>query len=139
MDQLWRDWRDRFRGWTLFESRRPRGLSPDNASGELHLAFARALNAKLATEAPCGEPYFDLVIVDEAQCLRNPDNQTNSVLYETLKCQVAKWLFMSATPAHGGPGDIPRTVNKYPNCGEILDRGLASDLREMQKARTCPL
>ena len=134
MDQLWRDWRDRFRGWTLFESRRPRGLSPDNASRELNLAFARALNAKLATEAPCGEPYFDLVIVDEAQSLRNPDNQTNSVLYEALKCQVAKWLFMSATPAHGGPGDIPRIVNKYPNCGEILDCGLASDLREMHKA-----
>ena len=134
MDLLWRDWRDRFEGWTLFESRRPRGLSPDNASRELNLAFARALNAKLAAEAPCGEPYFDLVVVDEAQCLRNLGNQTNSVLYEALKCQVAKWLFMSATPAHGGPGDIPRIVNRYPNCGEILDCGLTSNLREMQKA-----
>ncbi len=134
MDQLWRHWRDRFESWTLFESRRPRGLSPDNASRELNIAFARALNAKLTAEAPWGEPYFDLVVVDEAQCLRNPDNQTNSVLYEALNCQVAKWLFMSATPAHGGPGDIPRIVNKYPNCGEILDCGLTSDLGEMQKA-----
>ena len=131
MDLLWRNWRDRFEGWTLFDSRRPRRL---NASRELNLVFARALNAKLAAEAPCGEPYFDLVVVDEAQCLRNPDNQTNSVLYEALKCQVAKWLFMSATPAHGGPGDIPRIVNKYPNCGEILDCGLTSDFGEMQKA-----
>ena len=134
MDQLWRDWQNRFKGWTLFESKPPRGLSPDNASGELNLAFARALNAKLAAEAPCGEPYFDLVVVDEAQCLRNPDNQTNSVLYEALKCQVVKWLFMSATPAHGGPGDIPRIVNKYPNCGEIVDFTLANDHRELQKA-----
>ena len=134
IDQLWRDWQDRFRSWALFQSKRPRGLSPDNASGELNLAFAHALNAKLAAEAPRGEPYFDLVVVDEAQCLRNPDNQTNSVLYEALKCQVAKWLFMSATPAHGGPGDIPRIVNKYPNCGEILDHELANDLGEMQKA-----
>ena len=134
MDQLWRDWRDRFRGWALFQSKRPRGLSPDKASGKLNLAFALALNAKLAAEAPRGEPYFDLVVVDEAQCLRNPDNQTNRVLYEALKCQVAKWLFMSATPAHGGPGDIPRIVNKYPNCGEILDPELANDRGEMQKA-----
>ncbi len=134
VDQLWRYWRNQFRSWALFKSRQPRGLSRDNQSRELNLAFARALNAKLATEAPCGEPYFDLVVVDEAQCLRNPDNQTNSVLYEALKCQVAKWLFMSATPAHGGPGDIPRIVNKYPNCGEILDCGLVGDLGEMQKA-----
>ena len=134
MDQLWRDWQDRFGGWALFQSKRPRGLSPGNVSRELNLAFAQALNTKLATEAPRGEPYFDLVVVDEAQCLRNPDNQTNSVLYEALKCQVAKWLFMSATPAHGGPGDIPRIVNKYPNCREILDPELVHDRREMQKA-----
>ena len=133
MDQLWRDWQDRFEGWALFESRRPRGLSPDNASRELNLAFARALNAKLAVEAPCGEPYFDLVVVDEAQCLRNPDNQTNSVLHEVLRDQVAKWLFMSATPAHGGPADIPRIVNHYPNRGVILDLELANDPPQMQK------
>ena len=66
MDQLWRDWRDRFRGWALFQSKRPRGLSPDKVSGKLNLAFALALNAKLAAEAPRGEPYFDLVVVDEA-------------------------------------------------------------------------
>ena len=134
MDQLWRDWQDRFKGWALFDSTRPRGLSTHNASRMLNLAFADSLNRKLAEEAPGGEPYFDLVIVDEAQCLRHPENQTNSVLNAALNGQVAKWLFMSATPAHGGPGDIARIVNHYPDCGEILDPALASDPPEMQNA-----
>ena len=133
MDQLWRDWQDRFRGWALFDSRRPRVLSAGNASRDLNLAFASALNRKLAGEAASGEPYFDLVVVDEAQCLRHPDNQTNSVLHEILRGQAAKWLFMSATPAHGGPRDIPTIVNHYPDC-TILDPKLANDLPEMQNA-----
>ena len=133
MGQLWRDWQDRFEGWAVFDSRRPRALSAGNASRELNLAFARALNRKLAGEAASGEPYFDLVVVDEAQCLRHPNNQTNSVLNEILRGQVAKWLFMSATPAHGGPRDIPTIVNHYPHC-TILDPKLANDLPEMQNA-----
>ena len=134
MDQLWRYWRERFMGWGLFDSTRPRDLSPDSASRKLNLAFAHSLNRKIAAEAFGDEAYFDLVIVDEAQCLRNPDNQTNSVLHEALKGQVAKWLFMSATPAHGGPADIPTIVNRYPDCGEILEPTLAEDLPELQKA-----
>ena len=133
MDQLWRDWQDRFKGWSLFDSRRPRELTADNASRELNLAFAGALNEKITGEAASGEPYFDLVVVDEAQCLRHPGNQTNSVLHEVLRGQVAKWLFMSATPAHGGPGDIPTIVNHYPDC-TILDPELANDLPELQNA-----
>ena len=50
MDQLWRDWRDRFGGWTLFESRRPRGLSPDNASGETESRVCASTERK----ARCG-------------------------------------------------------------------------------------
>ena len=134
MDRLWHHWRERFMGWALFESARPRDLSPDSASRKLNLAFAHSLNRKIAAEALGDEAYFDLVIVDEAQCLRNPDNQTNSVLHEALKGQVAKWLFMSATPAHGGPADIPTIVNRYPDCGEILKPALADDLPRLQKA-----
>ena len=117
----------------LFDLKRPRSLSPDNASWELNLAFARALNARLASETRGCEPYFDLVVVDEAQCLRNPGNQTNNVLYTALKGQVFRWLFMSATPAHGGPADIPTTLNRYPTRGKILAPHLADDLPEMQK------
>ena len=133
MDQVWHDWQAEFRAWALFESTRPKSLAADNASRQLNLAFARALNAKLASESPSGEPYFDLVVVDEAQCLRNPGNQTNSVLYDALKGQVTKWLFMSATPAHGGPQDISTITNHYPDC-TTLDPELINDLPKMQNA-----
>ena len=133
VDALWHGWQERFRRWALFESERPRTLSRDNARLELNLACARALNRKLAGEATGGDPYFDIVIVDEAQCLRHPGNQTNRVLQEALCGQVAKWLFMSATPAHGGPRDIPTIVNHYPGCA-VLDPELADDLPGMQAA-----
>ena len=73
-------------------------------------------------------------MVDEAQCLRNPDNQTNRVLFAALRGHVSKWLFMSATPAHGGPEDLPKILNHYPNCGEVLDPDLVHDLPAMQRA-----
>jgi len=133
MDQLWHDWRTRFEGWALFDSKRPSVLSLENASRKLNLAFAGALNRKLTSETKGGKPYFDLAIIDEAQCLRNPNNQTNSVLHKTLHGQVAKWLFMSATPAHSGPRDIPTIVNHYSD-SKILDSELADDLPKMQDA-----
>ena len=133
MDALWERTSQRLRSWGLFGVERPRGLSGDNASELLNLAFAKALNAKLVREV--GERgYFDLVIVDEAQCLRNPDNQTNRVLFEALRDHVKKWLFISATPAHGGPEDLPRILNHYPSVGEVLDPDLVHDLPAMQTA-----
>ena len=66
MTQLWRDWRDRSVAGRSSSLDDREGFPPDNASRELNLAFAQALNAKLAAEAPSGEPYFDLVVVDEA-------------------------------------------------------------------------
>ena len=133
MDALWQDVTTQAKRWGLFDLKHPGTLSPDNASWRLNLAFAGALNARLASEARSHEPYFDLVVVDEAQCLRNPCNQTNNVLYTALEGQVSKWLFMSATPAHGGPADIPTTLNRYPARGEILAPHLADNLPDMQK------
>ncbi len=117
----------------LFNTRMPnrRVLTGENGSREVNLAFAKALNTKLTEEAE-NEPYFDLVIVDEAQCLRNPNNQTNDVLYHVLKDQVKKWLLVSATPAHGGPGDLPTILNHYPNRGKVLEPSLVDDLDSMQ-------
>ena len=134
IDRLWRDIQRRVQGWGLFGMDCPEGLSPSDASRRLNLAFGRALNKKLS-EAADGEPYFDLVIIDEAQCLRNPSTQGNRVLSECLQGQVAKWLFMSATPAHSGPGDILRIVNHYPDsCREIVPQGLERDLPGLQEA-----
>ena len=131
-NELWEDTSRKLRGWGLFGVKRPCGLSADNASELLNLEFARAVNARLTEEAG-DRTYFDLVIVDEAQCLRNPDNQTNCVLFAALMGHVRKWLFMSATPAHGGPEDLPRILNHYPNSGEVLDPDLVHDLPAMQE------
>ena len=133
LDALWRRTEARLRGWGLFDVEPLEELTRENASRELNLVFARALNAKLSSESG-GGPYFDLVIVDEAQCLRNPWNQTNQVLFEALRGHVGRWLFMSATPAHGGPEDIPTIVNRYPDVGESLPADLAGDLPAMQEA-----
>jgi hypothetical protein len=132
MDTLWRQTERKLQGWGLFDVQRPEDLRPENASHLLNLTFAQALNTKLTAESGQG-PYFDLVIMDEAQCLRNPDNQTNKVLFEALKGHVHKWLFMSATPAHGGAEDIPTILNHYPDGGQVLDPGLAKDLPALQK------
>lgn len=133
VDAVWTDTVQKLRGWGLFHARRPKRLSLDDASRQLNLAFASAFRAKLAEEAN-GRPYFDLVIVDEAHCLRNPDNQTNQVLFSSLRDQVDRWLFMSATPAHGGPDDLPTTLNHYPECGEVLPLTMVHDLPAMQAA-----
>ena len=133
MNDLWERTSQQLRSWGLYEAKRPDGLSHSNAHWQLNLAFADALNKRLTKES--GEQaYFDLVIVDEAQCLRNPTNQTNRVLFAALRRQVKKWLFMSATPAHGGPGDLPRILNHYPQSGEILDPNLVHCLPAMQES-----
>ena len=111
----------------------PKNLTSGDVSCKLNLVFANALNLKL-TELAEGEPYFDLVIIDEAQCLRNPCNQTNQVLYSVLKGQVNRWLFMSATPTHAGLGDLPAILNRYPDCkDEVLNLELLDNPRDLQK------
>uniref|UniRef100_UPI0030FAAC1F DEAD/DEAH box helicase family protein n=1 Tax=Euzebya pacifica TaxID=1608957 RepID=UPI0030FAAC1F len=119
----------------LFDVEPPKSLTPDNALALLQTTFAEAGNRLLAAHGG-DRPYYDLVIVDEAQCLRNPDNQTNTVLHTLLAGQTAKWLFMSATPAHSGPGDIPTILNHYPQAGTLVDPGLAvpERLPELQEA-----
>lgn len=139
VDALWGRTENRLHTWGLFDVRQPPALGPDNASRELNLAFAKALNRKLASESAAGDPFFDLVIVDEAQALRNPLNQTNQVLFSALQGNVRKWLFMSATPAHSGPRDIPTILNhypRYPGADDVLEPELAEagDLQPMQSA-----
>lgn len=101
------------------------------ASWDHNLAFAQDINAWLAQ---CGIR-FDLVVVDEAQCLRNLDGQqTNTVLREMLKGRVERWLFLSATPAHSGAANIVTVMNSYPGRGELIDPALSGTaLRETMK------
>lgn len=74
-----------------------------------NLAFAQAVNRWLENRGI----FFDLVIVDEAQCLRNHEQQTNTVLRTLLRSRTDNWLFLSATPAHSGIHNIGTILNEY--------------------------
>lgn len=108
-------------------------VTEENVGYAANLAFARAANRRLGA-LHGGGPYFDLVVLDEAQCLRNPGNQTNTLLHELLGGQVERWLFMSATPAHAGPRDITTVLNHYPGAGQLVDPELTTDLPRLQRA-----
>lgn len=95
---------------------------PDGQKEDFSSKCNEALAKAVANKFNQDEIYFDLVIVDEAQCLRNYDNQTNKVLFEIFKNRVSNWLFMSATPTHSGVWNLPAVVNRYP-CKDILPKG----------------
>lgn len=87
----------------------------DERSFVYNQAFAKYVNRWFALESI----YFDLVVVDEAQCLRNETNQSNTVLRTMLQGRVKRWLFLSATPAHSGVGNICTVLNNYPDNPKI--------------------
>jgi SNF2-related domain len=85
-----------------------------------NMAVANAIAKKLNNE----EIVFDLVVVDEAQCLRNSNNQTNKVFHTLFNGRVNNWLFLSATPAHSGVHNLQSVLNHYPSRGELLPNDL---------------
>ena len=133
VSEMWQEWRDRLVGWGLHDLPRSLGrLRPEEASLAFNLEFARGLNAMLASQVG-RSPAFDLVVVDEAQYLRHPENQTNQVLYEILKGNVGKWLFLSATPVHSGPRDLANLLNHYPCSEEVIPESAFEDEAELQE------
>lgn len=95
----------------------PHCANEDERSLKYNKLFARSVNQWMANK----NIHFDLVVVDEAQCLRNKDNQTNTVLRTLLKGRVKNWLFLSATPAHSGVHNIATLLNAYPDVENLID------------------
>lgn len=91
-------------------SQQPPEASGEGASFDFNKVFAQQVNAWLKKR----KLVFDLIVVDEAQCLRNPHNQSNTVLFHLMKGCVDKWLFLSATPAHSGVETLGAVLNHYP-------------------------
>jgi hypothetical protein len=115
MATAWEKWRSRILGWGLHGATEVMAdVDPDSMSFEFNQELGRALNKKLHDLASEGLP-IDLLVVDEAQCLRNPENQTNTVFKEVFDGVVGKWLFLSATPVHGSPDDVRNVLNHYPS------------------------
>ncbi|MCA9583252.1 MAG: DEAD/DEAH box helicase family protein, partial [Myxococcales bacterium] len=136
----WAEWRTRLSSWGLHHTDEAPGRAPlEDASRQFNIAFADAFN-KMLSDRVGRNPTFDLVIVDEAQCLRHPDNQTNEVLRTIFRRHVGKWLFMSATPVHGGLGDLQRVLNTYPDPDgdAFIHERLLADMEALQ-ARMAPL
>ena len=124
---VWGEWRKRLANLGLHGLLTTLNLTKNQeTSWVVNRAFAGGVNQFLGKQEP-----FDLVVVDEAQCLRNPDNQSNSVLHDILKGRVRKWLFLSATPAHSGPKDIQTVLNRYPDNSE--NPITAADLQDLAK------
>lgn len=94
-------------------------------------AYARGINRWLAKTGQ----RFDLVIVDEAQCLRHLDGQqTNTVFSTLLQGRVDHWLFLSATPAHSGVRDIATVLNRYPGQGTLIPEDCLGDPALLRQA-----
>lgn len=91
-----------------------------DASLAFNKEFGRALGYLLELLGD-GNPAIDLLVVDEAQCLRHPHNQGNSVFREVFSNTVSKWLFLSATPVHRAPSDVQNQINEYVEPGFITD------------------
>jgi hypothetical protein len=118
-----------------FDSRLP-CRHADTASWEFNVRFAQALRCRLQGMEREGAPAIDLLVVDEAQCLRHPDNQSNTVLREALKGNVGKWLFLSATPIHSGRHDVRAQINEYVAPDFITDDDVADGDRLTRTMRS---
>ena len=95
--------RETGRGYSLVCSmqglRPPRGWEDDGAANEDGNSSARRDLARFLDEASDGEPLIDLLVVDEAHHMRNPETLLNR--FGRLANTVASHrLFLSATPIH---------------------------------------
>ncbi len=79
--------------------------SEDNAPTEFTERFGLTLNNVLKTVWGDDKP-IDLLIFDEAQYLRNPENNSNTLFRAIFNDRVKKWLMLSATPLHSGVDSI---------------------------------
>ncbi len=95
--------RESGRGYALICSmqglRPPRGWDAVEPSSGGEINSARRDLARLLSEASDGEPLIDLLVVDEAHHMRNPETMLNH--FGRLANSVASHrLFLSATPIH---------------------------------------
>ncbi|MGC9196790.1 MAG: helicase-related protein [Syntrophobacteraceae bacterium] len=127
LPKLWKDCRHRMRSCGLrYHSPHLPCKNAEGASLAFNIRFARALSKRLQDLGGSGEPAIDLLVVDEAQCLRHPANQANTVLREAFEGNVGKWLFLSATPVHTGRADVRNQINSYAQPGFISDEDLTN-------------
>ncbi len=100
---------DAGRGYALICSmqgvRPPRGWEDDEAQGETGRGAAQRDLARFLDETSDRAPLIDLLVIDEAHHMRNPETLLND--FARLANSVASHrLFLSATPINLGNGDL---------------------------------
>ncbi len=129
----WTRWKERMAGWGLHDSAvEVKGAKEDNMSFLFNCEMGCALNKRLRELAADGQA-IDLLVVDEAQCLRNPENQSNTVFRKVFEDVVDKWLFLSATPVHGGPEDLRNVLNGYPQACKVITEQDVESMEKLQR------
>ena len=100
---LFRERRDNARGFAAVASmqglRPPRGWDSPEKRDQLLRANARRQLAQILRQAADSEPIIDLLVVDEAHHMRNPDTLLNR-LGRLLNAVSVHRVFLSATPIH---------------------------------------
>lgn len=95
--------RDTGRGYALICSmqglRPPRGWDKVEPGGDGEINLVRRDLARFLDEASDGEPLIDLLVVDEAHHMRNPDTMLNR-FGRLANSAASHRLFLSATPIH---------------------------------------
>lgn len=102
------------------------GEGVDCADGS---SMGKAFNSFLRKK---NEPYFDLIIIDEAHYLRryNSDTQRDKVCKEFFKGLSKKYLLLTGTPNHTGQHDIINTTKYFYTPGEISALSVESIIKE---------
>lgn len=82
---------------------------------------------------------ISLAVFDEAQYLRHIGNLQNRHIRQVFRPHARRWLFLSATPLHSGPGDLrsldaylgdpPSVENQAPHCARCAPKGALRRLR----------
>ena len=110
-------------------------VNADDITKKFNEWFGRAVNRILANFEHSGrEKAIDLLIVDEAQCLRNK-NHRNITFEHLFKGRVGKTLFLSATPIHSGRGNVKSVINKYGAPDYITDADIDDANRMRSKLK----
>jgi hypothetical protein len=131
----WKSFRDKMMQHGLHSSLEISGrLTKEKAIKEFNKGFATAMNS-LLKKIGNGDKAIDLLIVDEAQYLRNPGNIGNTMLRSIFKGQVRRWLYMSATPLHSGDDNIRKQINDYAMEAEseYITEGEVKNRSELQR------
>lgn len=120
-------------------------LSQDSVSSTTREELIHMLSERYATQVGhllCARG-ISLAVFDEAQYLRHVDNLQNRHIRQMFRPHARRWLFLSATPLHSGPGDLrsldaylgdsPSAKDQPPHCASCVPQGRSPQIAARMK------